>query len=96
MPAVYKKSGVRFLYPENWQITEEETEAWPRSVTLQSEQTSFITVHMYPPATELRPLVKEIVDSIQEVYPEVEVLPTKETMGTTLTKGVDICFFYLD
>lgn len=96
MPAVYDKLGVRFLYPENWTVTEEESEAWPRSLTLQSEQSSFWTLNIYPPATELKPLVKSIVDSIQEIYPDLEVLPTKEVIGDALTKGVDICFFYLD
>ncbi|MFO0883235.1 MAG: hypothetical protein U0894_03450 [Pirellulales bacterium] len=96
MPAVYQKLGVHFLYPENWQVLEEESENWPNSLTLQSEQTSFWTLNIYPAATELKPVVKEIVDSIKEVYPDLEVIPTQEVIGDALTKGVDICFFYLD
>lgn len=96
MPAVYEKLGVRFLYPENWTVVEEDTEGWPQSLTLQSEQTSFWTLNVYPPAIDLKPIVKDIVDSIKEAYPDLEVLPSQEVIGDALTKGVDICFFYLD
>jgi hypothetical protein len=96
MPAVYEKFGVRFLYPENWSITDEEDDDWPRTVTLQSEETGFWTLHVYPPDQPIKPVVKELVEAIQEEFSDIEVLPTEETLGETLTKGVDLAFFYLD
>ena len=42
----------------------------------------------------------EIVDQLAEdrfeVYPDLEVLPAKETIEGVEAKGVDIAFFYLD
>jgi hypothetical protein len=96
MPAVYQNLGVRFLYPENWSITDEEDHGWPRSVTLQSEETSFWSLHVYPPAQELKPVVKELIQAIQTEFSDIEVLPAKETFGDTHTTGVDLAFFYLD
>lgn len=96
MPAVYENFGVRFLYPENWSLQDEEFDDWPRSVTVQSPQTSFWSLHVYPPGYEARKVVEEVVKSIQEVYEELEVLPAKDTIGDVETKGVDIAFFYLD
>jgi hypothetical protein len=96
MPAVYDKFGVRLLYPENWSITDEDDEGWPRSVTLQSRETGFWSLHVYPPGEELKPVVKELIAAIQEEFGEVEVLPAKETFGDTPTTGVDLAFFYLD
>lgn len=96
MPAVYENSGVRFLYPENWSLQDEAFDDWPRSVTVQSPQTSFWSLHIYPPGYEARKIVEEVVKSIQEVYEELEVLPAKDTIGDVETKGVDIAFFYLD
>ncbi|MEX2174078.1 MAG: hypothetical protein WD872_06930 [Pirellulaceae bacterium] len=96
MPAVYENFGVRFLYPENWSILDEESDAWPRTVTLQSEQTGFWTLWAYPPLHEARKAVTEVIETIREAYPDLEVLPAKEMIGDAQTKGVDMAFFYLD
>jgi hypothetical protein len=96
MPAVYENLGVRFLYPENWSITDEDDEEWPRSVTLQSQETGFWSLHVYPPNQELKPIVKELIAAIQAEFTDIEVLPAKETVGETPTTGVDLAFFYLD
>jgi hypothetical protein len=96
MPAVYQQFGVRFLYPENWSVLDEETDEWPRTVTLQSPETGFWTLQVYPPDQDARQAVLTVIESIREVYPDLEVLPAKETIGDAETKGVDIAFFYLD
>ncbi|HZL91415.1 MAG TPA: hypothetical protein VFB96_23810 [Pirellulaceae bacterium] len=98
MPAIYEHQGIRFMYPENWSVMDEEYDAWPHSVTVQSPQTAFWSLHVYPPRQEVRPLVKEVVESIQASFPdqELEVLPATDEVADTETKGVDICFFYLD
>src|SRR5688572_33410891 len=87
MPAVYENLGVRFLYPENWSITEEDDDGWPRSVTLQSQETGFWSLHVYPPNQELKPIVKELIAAIQAEFTDIEVLPAKETFGETPTTG---------
>jgi hypothetical protein len=96
MPAVYQQFGVRFLYPENWSVLDEETDEWPRTVTLQSPETAFWTLQAFPPGHDVKQAVLAVVDSIREVYPDLEVLPAKETIADTEAKGVDIAFFYLD
>jgi hypothetical protein len=96
MPAVYQQFGVRFLYPENWEVLDEETADWPRTVTLQSRETGFWTLQVYPPDQDARKAVQAVVESIREVYPDLEVLPAKETIADSEAKGVDIAFFYLD
>ena len=40
--------------------------------------------------------MKELIGAIQAEFSDIEVLPTKETLGETLTTGVDLAFFYLD
>lgn len=98
MPAIYEHHGVRFLYPENWTLLDEECGTWPHTITVQSPHTAFWSLYVYPPQRELRPLVKELVESIQSSFPdqEFEVLPASETIGDASTKGVDVTFFYLD
>ena len=88
--------GVRFLYPENWSITDEADDDWPRTVTLQSPETGFWSLHLYPPAHDVKAVFKELIGAIQAEFSDIEVLPTKETFGETATTGVDLAFFYLD
>ena len=96
MPAIYENFGVRFLYPENWSVIDEDLDGWPQTVTVQSPQTSFWSLHVYPPNSELKPIVTELIAAIQEEFRDIEVLPMKETFGETPTTGVDLAFFYLD
>jgi hypothetical protein len=96
MPAVFENFGVRFLYPENWSITDEDDVDWPRTVTLQSRETGFWSLHVYPPRHETQPVVDELVQAIGAEFSDLEVLPAKETFGQTETTGVDLAFFYLD
>jgi hypothetical protein len=96
MPAVYQKLGVELLYPENWSITDEDEEAWPRTVTFQSEETGFWSLHVYPPLQDTAEVIKELVAAIGSEFTDIEVLPATETFGETDTAGVDLAFFYLD
>jgi len=96
MPAVYENFGIRLLYPENWSVTDEAGDGWPQTVTLQSQETGFWSLHVYPPYHELQPVLDELVRVISAEFGEVEVLPAAETFGETPTTGVDLAFFYLD
>ncbi len=96
MPAVYENLGVRFLYPENWSVTDEEDDGWPRTVTIQSRETGFWSLHVYPPKQKTKAVIDELVAAIESEFGEVEVLPATETFGETDTTGVDLAFFYLD
>jgi hypothetical protein len=96
MPAVFDNFGVRFMYPENWSLMDLEAVDWPRTVTVQSQNTGFWTLHVYPPQQEAQPLVDELAAAISEEFGELEVLPAQETFGDTPARGVDIAFFCLD
>jgi hypothetical protein len=96
VPAVYDNLGVQFLYPENWSITDEESDGWPRSVTVQSRETGFWSLHVYPSRQDTQAPVKELIAAIEAEFGEVEVLPAEEKFGETATTGVDLAFFYLD
>jgi hypothetical protein len=96
MPAVFEKFGVRFLYPENWSVTDEEDEEWPKMVTIQSQDTAFWSLHVYPPQHDIQAVIDELVAAIGTEFSDIEVLPAQETFGDTDTTGVDLAFFYLD
>lgn len=96
MPALFERFGVKFLYPENWSLMDLEVNDWPRSVTVQSRETGFWSLHVYPPLQEAEPILEELVSAISEGFSDLEVLPATEQIGDTSTTGVDLAFFYLD
>ncbi len=96
MPAIYDNSDVRFLYPENWSLTDEEKEEWPRSVTLQSPSSAFLTLLTYPSPQSPNQLALDAVSAMREAYEEVESEEVFEKIGATDTVGYNMDFIYLD
>ncbi|QDU93598.1 hypothetical protein [Lignipirellula cremea] len=96
MTSVYNKVGMRFAYPENWNVTDEELEEWPRSVALQSPKSTLWTVHLYPAGAEMEMLASEVVEAIRSEYEEVEVEPLRVEMGDVEAIGHQMNFYCLD
>lgn len=95
MPATYQGHGLRFLYPENWQLDEEESEgAW--SVHVQSPSTGFVQVIGHAS----RPTVEEVLTStlaaLREDYPELEEEAAGERIAGHRAQGRDVRFVSLD
>jgi hypothetical protein len=95
MHATYQGHGLRFLYPENWQLDEEETVgAW--SIHVQSPGTGFIQVIGHAG----RPDVQEVLDStlaaLREDYPELEEEAAGERIAGQRAQGHDVRFISLD
>lgn len=95
MPGVFEKFGVKFLYPENWTITDEEAEDWPKAVTLQSPGSGFWTLYIYEGSVNLRSLVHEVADALRQEYDSLE---TEEVLQPSdgSDYGIDGNFYYLD
>lgn len=72
MPGKYDRFGVRFMYPENWKMTEEDGDDWPKAVTLESPQGAFWALHVYDADANLAELVNEAVDAFREEYDTLE------------------------
>lgn len=96
MPALYEHQGIRFYYPDNWSLIDEGFQEWPHSITVQSEETSFWSLHVYPARQPVEEVIDTVIDTIREVYPDLEILEGREVIGDVETRGVDVCFFFLD
>jgi hypothetical protein len=96
MPAIYDNSDVRFLYPENWVLTEEEKEDWPRSLSVQSPASGFWSLHIYPSRQNPNQLAKDAVAAWREAYGDVEAEEVYEKIGPADALGYNIDFIYLD
>lgn len=95
MPGVYDNFGVKFLYPENWQIAEEQGDDWPKTVTVQSPEGAFVSLFIYEGGVSLRDLVREAVEAMQAEYEDIE---TEEVLQPTdgADYGYNLDFYCLD
>ena len=72
MPGIYERFGVKFLYPENWQLMEEEVDEWPKSISVVSPDGAFLSLFVYEGSVDLRGLVREAVDAMEQEYEDIE------------------------
>jgi hypothetical protein len=96
MAATYDRLGVRFLYPENWTVSEEQAEEFPLSVTLQSPGSAFWTLHIYQRPINMPALVEESLEALRELYDGLESEEADEELAGHPAKGYDMNFFCLD
>jgi hypothetical protein len=96
MPAAYENSEVHFLYPENWSLSEEEGEDWPRSLSLQSPASGFWSLHVFPTRRNAKLAAQEAVSGLREAYEDVESEEVYESLGDTESVGYNLDFIYLD
>jgi hypothetical protein len=98
MPGHFEKHGIQFLYPENWQLTDEtpaDDDTWPRVVSVQSPTSAFWTLHIYEGDVNLPELVREVVQAIREDYAELEAVERLDC-DDGADYGYDLDFYYLD
>lgn len=96
VPAVYDKLGIRFLYPDNWTIDEQEALEGNRSVAVYSPGGAFWSIALHAPDTDPEQLAATALATLQEEYAEAEFEPVVEEVEDYQLTGYDLNFFYLD
>lgn len=96
MISIYDKQGIRIAYPENWQLSEEESPEATVQITIASPETAFWTVAIYPGLQDLEDLANQVVQALLAEYPDLEINPIKETVGDQTLIGCDLNFICLD
>ena len=75
MTATYEKSGLQFMYPENWSLAEDDMQATPRTVSVQAPTGAFWSVDIYPFGIDIEQLLDQIVATMKEEYNDLEAEP---------------------
>lgn len=96
MPAIYDKPGLRFQYPESWDLEEDEPRPGQNAATVYSPGGAFWSVAVRSPLADPRDLIAEAVDAMREEYAAVESEEISETISGYEALGCDLNFFYLD
>lgn len=95
MDATYQFHGVKFRYPREWEITEQQTDE-QLSITVSSPLTAFWTLSLFPDCPEPEDVVDTVLEAFQEEYTEMDDYPSKERVGKRPTIARDIDFVCLD
>ena len=88
MTACYEKTGIRFLYPENWEITDEQLLDDPKSVSVQSPESAFWSLMVYDLETEPQTLVEQVLDSMRGEYEGLECSVLRDQFGGRRLAGL--------
>jgi hypothetical protein len=96
MPAVFRKLGLSFNYPENWSLDEGEALDGNRSVAVYSPGGSFWSVSIHPSETAPHDLVKAAIQALRETYDELDVEEVEDSMAGRRLVGADVNFYCLD
>src|SRR5438552_15017876 len=95
MVAEFDAPGIRFKYPENWQLEREDNETgW--TVSIQSPETAFLMLCLredMPPTDEV---AQSALEALREVYPDLEADECVDSVAGQPAVGHDIQFFSLD
>ena len=93
--AVCDAAGVRFVYPEGWELSQEEH---GRDLTfhLQTGGTAFWSLTLLSSKPAAAEAVEAVVQAFQDEYPEVDVYDGPDLMLEGPAAGCEIDFVYLD
>jgi hypothetical protein len=74
---LYQKHGIRFQYPDDWQLAEEAAPDGSVSITVSSPETSFWTIVLIPD----RPRPDTVMESALEAFDEYDDLDVYQSEG---------------
>ena len=96
MPGFYDKLGIKFQYPENWTLDEGEALEGEQSVSVFSPGGAFWSVMVHPHSQAPQELVDTALQTMKQVYDELDAEAVEETMGNVDLVGYDLNFYCLD
>ena len=95
MVAQFDESGIRFKYPENWQLEREESDSgW--TVSVQSPDTAFLLLCLRQDMPQTNDVAETALAALRDDYPDLEADECVDTLAGQPAIGHDIQFFSLD
>ena len=96
MTAIYDKLGIRFQYPENWRLEEDEALAGNNAISVYSPSTAFWSVTIHSRFEDQQRLLDTVLAAMREEYDHLEAEPVEEKLGDYEVTGYDLHFYCLD
>ena len=95
-PPLYENAGIRFRYPENWRIIEEQTDGDAQTVSVQSPGSGFWMLQVFPLRQESSELTGDLLQMLRGEYGDIESEPVCQPMLGVEVVGYNLHFFCLD
>lgn len=95
LDAEYAEHGVRFVYPQNWELTEQR-DGVEISISLSSPQTSFWILTLFLDRPDPRRVIEAALDAFRQEYTELDVYSVKARLCGKSTVARDIEFVCLE
>jgi hypothetical protein len=95
MVAKFEDGGIRFQYPENWQLEREESgEGW--TVSVQSPDTAFVLISVNAEMPTTEDMLAATLSALQTDYEDLEFDECVDSVAGQPAVGYDIRFTSLD
>ncbi|MDO5308737.1 MAG: hypothetical protein Q4G03_04525 [Planctomycetia bacterium] len=92
----YNDLGVRFIYPNNWQMQAQTWDKNTHTVSLDSPAGNFWALGIYPLQANLEEIAQSILREMYSEYSGLEIEEIKRYVAEQELKGFEINFFFLD
>jgi hypothetical protein len=95
MAAQFHRDGIRFMYPENWQMDRQDNDAgW--TVSVQSPGTAFLLVSYDAEMPDADLMADTALEALRSEYPSLESDKAVESLAGQPAVGHDVQFFSFD
>jgi hypothetical protein len=95
MIAEFADKGIRFKYPENWQLEREDNDSGC-SISVQSPDTAFLMLCLHEDMPSTNEVAETALEALREEYPELEADDCVDSLAGQPAVGHDIRFFSFD
>jgi len=97
MTAIYEKRGIKFLYPENWKLSDEADAELPCSIVLETpDGGAFWSVHLHPPDADANQILEETLAPLRETYSDLEIATIEHDFQQLPGTAIEAMFYCLD
>lgn len=96
MPQWYEHNGLRFAYPENWRLEEEDNLDTPLDISLHTPGGGLWSLHSVPGGMSPGEAAQQVLKGIEAEFMEVEHESAQLQLLDHLWLGFEIRFFCFD
>jgi len=95
MDGIYAAHGVRFRYPDDWDLTEQQTES-NVTITVSSQETSFWSLTLFFDRLQPEQVLETALDAFRNEYDDIDVYPAETMLGRVGNLARDVEFVCLE
>ena len=96
MPHWYTHNGLRFAYPENWRLEEDDQLDTPLDISLHTPGGGLWSLHSVPGGLSPAEAAQQILKGVEAEFADVETEPAQLQLLDQLWLGLEMRFFCFD